>query len=178
MTLFGNSYSYLWRVHSILNNMNQRRLLVLLLCAAALLSCEKAPTADEFNGSAVMPFNTLYIYGGENGDVFLGKLNASKYDSESIWNEYGTYGNKRRSTSIWNANGDYGNEYRSCCPFNEYATYPPGLYDESGSFFGYFTVNKAKFNRASYELTDIICENYKEIRDDVSGWYDKIFLNH
>lgn len=37
---------------------------------------------------------TLYIYGGEDHDVFLGKLNASKYDSKSIWNEYGTYGSE------------------------------------------------------------------------------------
>ena len=34
----------------------------------------------------------LYIYGGEGHDVYLGKLNANEYDSESIWNEYGTYG--------------------------------------------------------------------------------------
>ena len=34
---------------------------------------------------------TLLIYGGSDHDVFLGKLNADCYDSESIWNEYGTY---------------------------------------------------------------------------------------
>lgn len=28
----------------------------------------------------------LYIYGGKDHDVYLGKLNASEYDSESIWN--------------------------------------------------------------------------------------------
>lgn len=37
---------------------------------------------------------TLLIYGGSDHDVFLGKLNADCYDSESIWNEYGTYGSK------------------------------------------------------------------------------------
>lgn len=30
---------------------------------------------------------TLLIYGGSDHDVFLGKLNADCYDSESIWNE-------------------------------------------------------------------------------------------
>ena len=34
---------------------------------------------------------TLLIYGGSDHDAFLGKLNADCYDSESIWNEYGTY---------------------------------------------------------------------------------------
>ena len=48
---------------------------------------------------------TLLIYGGSDHDVFLGKLNADCYDSESIWNEYGTYGSKYSSKSIWNASG-------------------------------------------------------------------------
>ena len=68
---------------------------------------------------------TLYIYGGEDHDVFLGKLNASKYDSKSIWNEYGTYGSA----------------YSSYSPFNSYASYPPVIVDEEGNFYGYFTVN-------------------------------------
>ena len=46
---------------------------------------------------------TLLIYGGSDHDVLLGKLNADCYDSESIWNEYGTYGSKYSSKSIWNA---------------------------------------------------------------------------
>ena len=45
---------------------------------------------------------TLMIFGGDDHDVYLGKLNASEYDSESIWNEYGSYGNSYSSTSIWN----------------------------------------------------------------------------
>ena len=55
---------------------------------------------------------------------------------------------------------------------------PPALYDSSGKFYGYFTANKGKAQRADYELIDIICENYKKIRDDVSDWYDKIFNNY
>lgn len=43
---------------------------------------------------------TLLIYGGSDHDVFLGKLNADCYDSESIWNEYGTYGSKYGSVEI------------------------------------------------------------------------------
>lgn len=48
---------------------------------------------------------TLLIYGGSDHDVFLGKLNADCYDSESIWNEYGTYGSKYSSKSIWTNTG-------------------------------------------------------------------------
>lgn len=118
---------------------------------------------------------TLYIYGGEDHDVFLGKLNASKYDSKSILNEYGTYGSEYNANSIWNEYGTYGSEYSSYSPFNSYASYPPVIVDEEGNFYGYFTVNKYKSKRANFDLVNIICEYYESIREDVDEWYDKIF---
>lgn len=118
---------------------------------------------------------TLYIYGGEDHDVFLGKLNASKYDSKSIWNEYGTYGSEYNANSIWNEYGTYGSEYSSYSPFNSYASYPPVIVDEEGNFYGYFTVNKYKSKRANFDLVNIICEYYESIREDVDEWCDKIF---
>lgn len=118
---------------------------------------------------------TLLIFGGEDHDVYLGKLNASEYDSESIWNEYGKYGNEYNSNCIWNEYGKYGNEYSNYSPFNEYASYPPVLVDAQGNFYGYFTVNKYKSKRANFELVNIICEYYEDIREDVGEWYDKIF---
>lgn len=118
---------------------------------------------------------TLYIYGGEDHDVFLGKLNASKYDSKSIWNEYGTYGSEYNTNSIWNEYGTYGSAYSSYSPFNSYASYLPVIVDEEGNFYGYFTVNKYKSKRANFDLVNIICEYYESIREDVDEWYDKIF---
>lgn len=118
---------------------------------------------------------TLYIYGREDHDVFLGKLNASKYDSKSIWNEYGTYGSEYNTNSIWNEYGTYGSAYSSYSPFNSYASYPPVIVDEEGNFYGYFTVNKYKSKRANFDLVNIICEYYESIREDVDEWYDKIF---
>mgnify|MGYP001666944880 FL=1 len=118
---------------------------------------------------------TLYIYGGEDHDVFLDKLNASKYDSKSIWNEYGTYGSEYNANSIWNEYGTYGSAYSSYSPFNSYASYPPVIVDEEGNFYGYFTVNKYKSKRANFDLVNIICEYYESIREDVDEWYDKIF---
>ena len=96
------------------------------------------------------------IFGGDDYDVYLGKLNASKYDSESIWNEYGSYGNSYSSTSIWNEYSSYGSDYSSYSPFNEYATYPPVIVDAQGNFYGYFTVNEYKSKRAEFNLVLII----------------------
>ncbi len=45
---------------------------------------------------------TLHLYGGQNHDEYLGCLNCDSYDKNSIWNEYGTYGNEYNSYSPWN----------------------------------------------------------------------------
>lgn len=102
---------------------------------------------------------TLLIYGGSDHDVFLGKLNADCYDSESIWNEYGTYGN----------------EYSSYSPWNEYASTPPVVVDSRGNFYGYLTANEFISQRYSSRLVDFICRHYKQIRDDLSSWYNELF---
>lgn len=102
---------------------------------------------------------TLLIYGGSDHDVFLGKLNADCYDSESIWNEYGTYGS----------------EYSSYSPWNEYASTPPVVVDSRGNFYGYMTANEFISQRYSSRLVDFICRHYKQIRDDLSSWYNELF---
>ena len=134
---------------------------------------------------------TLLIYGGSDHDVFLGKLNAdcydsesiwneygtygSKYSSKSIWNEYGTYGSKYSSKSIWNEYGTYGSEYSSYSPWNEYASTPPVIVDSRGNFYGYLTANEFISQRYSSRLVDFICRHYKQIRDDLSSWYNELF---
>ena len=72
-----------------------------------------------FIASIVCYAQTLYIYGGSDHDVFLGCLNSNKYDSKSIWNEYGTYGSKYNSKSIWNEYGTYGSSYSAYSPWNK-----------------------------------------------------------
>lgn len=118
---------------------------------------------------------TLHLYGGDNHDVYLGCLNCSNYDSDSIWNEYGTYGSSYNSKSIWNAYGTYGSEYNSYSPWNSYSNDPPVVVDKDGGFYGYFTVNEYKSDRADFDLALIIYKYHDKIREDVSGWYDEIF---
>jgi hypothetical protein len=118
---------------------------------------------------------TLHLYGGNNNDVYLGCLNCDSYNSNSIWNEYGTYGNSYNSISIWNEYGTYGNEYNSNSPWNEYGSNPPVVVDKGGNFYGYFTINEYKSNRADFGLALTIYKYYDLIRDDVGKWYNKIF---
>lgn len=150
-----------------------KKVLALLFAALTLFSCGKEESYKV--GIPAISGMELYIYGGKNSDVYLGKLDASKFDTESIWNQFGTYGNRFNTKSLWNSYGDYGNDMSSYSPFNKYANWPPALYDKRGNFKGYFTIDRNKVDRANSKVADVICDHYKEIREDVSGWYDKIF---
>ena len=97
-------------------------------CASCFFPCTAEPA--------------LYLFGGDNHDVFLGCVNASEYDSKSIWNKYGEYGSRYSSTSIWNDYGEYGGKYSNYSPFNPYASNPPAVVDAQGNFYGYLTANK------------------------------------
>lgn len=125
--------------------------------------------------STFLNAQTLHLYGGDNHDVYLGCLNCSEYDSNSIWNEYGTYGSSYNSKSIWNSYGTYGSSYNTDSPWNTYGSNPPVVVDKNGDFYGYFTVNSYKSKRADFDLALTIYENYEDIQNDVSGWYEKIF---
>ena len=118
---------------------------------------------------------TLHIYGGRNHDVYLGCLNCNNYDQNSIWNEYGKYGSKYYPNCIWNSYGTYGSEYNPYSPWNSYSSSPPVVVDREGNFYGYFTINEYKSNRADFNLTLIIYKYHNSIGYNVSGWYDKIF---
>ena len=117
----------------------------------------------------------LHLYGGQSHDVYLGCLNCNAYDSNSIWNAYGTYGSKYNSNSIWNKYGTFGSEYNSLSPWNRYSSTPPVVVDKSGKFYGYFTRNSNTSNRAEFDLALTIYKYYDLIMDDVSKWYEKLF---
>tara|TARA_B110000967_G_C18385639_1_gene317417 strand:- start:124 stop:498 length:375 start_codon:yes stop_codon:yes gene_type:complete len=75
-----------------------------------------------------------------NDGKYLGKV-ANEYDSDSILNEYGTYGSQYSVDSIWNEYGPYGGEYSVNSPFNEYTSTPPVLVKD-GRSIAHLTVNK------------------------------------
>lgn len=118
---------------------------------------------------------SLHLYGGADDDEYMGCLNCDSYDGNSIWNEYGTYGSSYNPNSIWNEYGTFGSEYSAYSPWNAYSSEPPGIYDSNGGFYGYLTVNEYMQDRAEFDLAELVCEFHELIREDVSGWYDKIF---
>lgn len=144
-----------------MNDMMKRIFLFLVILWGGLVAAQAVPA--------------LHIFGGRNHDVYLGCLNASKYNSQSIWNRHGNYGNRFSATSIWNEYGTYGGTYSSYSPFNSYASYPPVIVDEEGNFYGYFTVNEYKRDRCTLKIVDLICASYGSIPDALDKWYELIF---
>lgn len=61
---------------------------------------------------------------GSDG-TYLGKLNANRYDPESVANPYGKYGSRYSSTSINNPYSQYGSPYSPKSAKNPYTSTPP-----------------------------------------------------
>ncbi|MFC1684051.1 hypothetical protein ACFL0R_01085 [Pseudomonadota bacterium] len=101
--------------------------------------------------------NGAKLIAQDNDNTYLGKISNS-YDSESIFNEYGTYGNEFSSSSIWNEYSTFGNEYNSHSPFNEYSSSPPMII-KGGKIIGYLSANKSIKASISPNLLKALCEN-------------------
>lgn len=96
----------------------------------ALITQTSQRTASQLSGSVVIAGDGEY----------LGKI-ANQYDTDSIFNEYGTYGSKYAAKSIWNQYGTYGSKFSNYSAFNPYAASPPKIYKD-GAFVAYLTVKK------------------------------------
>ena len=81
----------------------------------------------------------LYLV-AEDG-TYLGKLTTNEFDSDSIFNEYGTYGSKYSLQSIWNEYGTYGSKYSLQSAFNDYTFTPPYIVTSDGTIYGRLTTN-------------------------------------
>lgn len=83
---------------------------------------------------------------GDNGHLeaddgtFLGKI-SNKYDAESIFNQYGTYGSKYSATSVFNKYSVYGSKYSALSPTNPYTATGPKVF-LGGQYAGHLTMNK------------------------------------
>jgi hypothetical protein len=82
---------------------------------------------------------------GDDGR-FLGKITTNPYDTDSIGNEYGEYGNKFNINSIFNEFGTYGGKYSALSPFNRYTNTPPKIVLGT-KVIGFLSVNSSISNR-------------------------------
>jgi len=83
----------------------------------------------------------LLLYSDDDARRFLGCFSCSKYEADSVHNEYGQYGSRYSIHSIWNKYGSYGSPYSTYSACNPYATRPPVVLDEEWAFYGRLTLN-------------------------------------
>lgn len=73
-------------------------------------------------------------------NLYLGSLNPNEYDDNSIFNQFGSFGNKYSPTSIYNPYSPYGGQFGEFSPFNPYSNHPPHIYLR-GEEVGFLTKN-------------------------------------
>jgi len=93
----------------------------------------------------------------DNKNTYLGKITNS-YDSESIFNEYGTYGSEYNSSSIWNQYATFGSEYSSYSANNSYTSTPPMII-KNKKIVGYLSANKSIKSSISPNLLKALCKD-------------------
>lgn len=101
--------------------------------------------------------NGASIIAQDDKNTMLGKINNS-FNSESIFNDFGTYGNPFSGASIWNEFSSFGNEFSSNSPFNAYTSKPPMLIKQ-GKIIGYLSANKSIKNSISPNLLKALCKD-------------------
>lgn len=74
--------------------------------------------------------------------VFLGTF-TNRFNSQSIFNEFGTYGSQYAALSTNNPYGTYGSPYSATSARNPYASSPPVIV-KNGSALAFYTVNTTK----------------------------------
>lgn len=112
----------------------------------ALLSCYVAQ-GPALGAPVYAPSSKLMLFGGDGHRTFLGCVNCSEYDPDSIFNEYGTFGSPYSATSIRNTYGEFGSPYSLYSACNPYASDPPVIVDSQGNFYGRLTVNEFHVER-------------------------------
>ncbi len=80
-----------------------------------------------------------YIEGSDG--TFLGSLVPDRFNDDSVFNPYGSFGSKYSQTSIFNPYGEYGSKFSNLSAYNEFTTTPPSVYVK-GKFTAYLTKNK------------------------------------
>jgi hypothetical protein len=83
----------------------------------------------------------IVLYGGPDHATYLGCVNCSRYDSESVLNTDGPYGRSDSGTSIANPSSIFGSPYSEYSACNLFATDPPIIVDDQGTYYGRLSIN-------------------------------------
>lgn len=151
------------------------RVAVSILSIILLISSGCSPAARKRAGAAIqgaaagaaasqVQSTKLMIFGGTDHKTYLGCLNCNEYATDSVFNSYGTHGSPYSSESIWNHYSEYGSQYSIYSACNPFASDPPVIVDQNGTYYGRLTLNEYHPQRGSGTsyfnwLKNKVCEN-------------------
>ena len=90
---------------------------------------------------------------------FLGEI-TNKYDSNSIFNQYGDFGSKYNTDSIFNQFGENGSKFGVNAWSNKFATDPPSIIKDR-TVIGVLSVNESLPGAISPVVIGVICYDWK-----------------
>lgn len=99
----------------------------------------QTPASESATADAIRLLSGAKLISDEDEPAFLGRI-GDAYESDSIFNEYGTHGSEYSSESIWNEYARYGGKFSLYSAFNDIAQHPP-LIIKDGRVIGRLTVN-------------------------------------
>jgi len=95
------------------------------------------------------------IIAQDDKNTYLGKL-TNEFDSDSIFNEFGTYGSEFNQLSVFNEFGNFGSEFNSYSATNPFTSTPPMII-KNQKIIGYLSANKVIQNSISPNLVKALC---------------------
>lgn len=123
--------------------------------ALALLAACFSPCV--YAGEVCSIVSGAVLIAQDEKNTYLGKI-TNPYDSESVFNEYGTYGSPYNQESIWNAYATFGGEYSTYSPHNPYTATPPMMI-KNKKIIGYLSANKGVASSISPNLLKALCKD-------------------
>jgi hypothetical protein len=93
-----------------------------------------------------IPSSGYFVWGGTNYGQYLGFFTCifcQEFGSESINNQFGSYGSPFSATSIRNQFSQYGSQFSADSACNQFATHPPKVYNSNRTvYYGELTLNQ------------------------------------
>jgi len=127
--------------------------------AALLISCLCViPSATSQSPKA------LLLFAGKDHKDFLGCLNCANTAQASVCNEL-NYGSAFNSNSIWNSFGTFGSSFSEYSPWNSFSDKAPIIVDRDGKSYGYFSVNAFHHDRTRIKWLVAVLDFYVDNSD-------------
>ena len=122
---------------------------VAALCGTGVPAMAQANFCAQIDGAIIV---------SDSGD-YLGKI-TNKFASDSIFNEFGTFGSKYQTKSIWNEYGENGSPYNANSWKNKFSSSPPKIV-KNGAVIAILTVNKSIQGAINPILIGVMCYDFE-----------------